>query len=123
MNRRPLGAAHQGPYQLFRNTSPARNWIELDLVGTRSSVGNSSRDAVGAWVRATAGGVTQYREQNEGYHRWSQNQRRIHFGLADNTTVNLKVNWPSGRVSTFSNVASNHVYIVTEGGSIQQAPY
>ncbi len=68
--------------------------------------------------------MTQYREQNEGYHRWSQNQRRIHFGLADNTTVTtLKVNWPSGRVSTFSNVASNHVYIVTEGGSIQQAPY
>jgi hypothetical protein len=123
LNRRPLGTAHQGPYQLFRNTSPVRNWIELDLVGTRSSSGNSSRDAIGATVKATAGGVTQYREQNEGYHRWSQNQRRIHFGLANNATVNVTVNWPSGRVSTFSNVAANNVYVVTEGGSIQQAPY
>jgi hypothetical protein len=118
MNRRPL-VRNAGPYHLFRNTSPARNWIELDLVGT-----SSTRDAVGARVYATTGGVTQYREQNEGYHRWSQNHRRIHFGLAGNTTVNLKVNWPSGRVDTFNNVASNRIYIVTEGAStLQQAHY
>jgi hypothetical protein len=117
MNRRPL-VRNAGPYQLFKNTSPVRNWIELDLVGT-----SSNRDGIGARVYATAGGVTQYREQNEGYHRWSQNHRRVHFGLANNTTVNLKVNWPSGRVDTFSNVASNHIYIATEGGSIQQAHY
>ena len=80
---------NNGPYQLFKNTSPLRNWIELDLVGT-----NSNRDAIGARVYATAGGVTQYREQNDGYHRWSQNQRRIHFGLASNPTVNLTVRWP-----------------------------
>jgi hypothetical protein len=67
--------------------------------------------------------VTQYREQNEGYHRWSQNQRRVHFGLGGNSTVNLKVHWPSGRVDTFGNVASNHIYIVTEAAGIQQARY
>jgi hypothetical protein len=117
LNLRPQHL-NNGPYQLFRNTSPVRNWIELDLVGT-----NSNRDAIGARIYATAGGVTQYREQNDGYHRWSQNQRRIHFGLADNTTVNIKVNWPSGHVDTYNGVAADHIYIATEAGGIQQAHY
>ena len=51
-------------------------FLQLDLVGT-----TSNRDAVGAKVYVTAGGVTQYREQNGGYHRWSQNFMRLHFGL------------------------------------------
>jgi len=117
MNLRPQHR-NNGPYMLFRNTSPVRNWIELDLVGT-----TSNRDAVGAQIYATAGGVTQYREQNEGYHRWSQNQRRTHFGLADNTTVNLVVKWPSGRTDTYNSVAADHIYVATEGGGIRQANY
>jgi hypothetical protein len=117
MNMRPQGR-NNGPYQLFRNTSPVRNWIEIDLVGT-----TSSRDAIGAKVYATAGGVTQLREQNEGYHRWSQNQRRLHFGLADNTTVDLVVNWPSGRVDTHYGVSAGHIYVVTEGSGVQKATY
>jgi hypothetical protein len=107
-----------GPEVLLRNTSPMRNWIELDLVGT-----NSNRDAIGARVYATAGGVTQYREQNEGYHRWSQSQRRTHFGLAGNTTVNLVIKWPSGRTDTYNSVAADHIYVATEGGGIRQANY
>jgi hypothetical protein len=117
LNLRPQHL-NNGPYQLFRNTSPVRNWIELDLVGTASN-----RDAIGARIYATAGGVTQYREQNEGYHRWSQNQRRTHFGLADNTTVNLVVKWPSGRTDTYNSVAADHIYVATEGGGIRQANY
>ena len=117
MNLRPQ-QRNNGPYQLFRNTSPVRNWIEIDLVGT-----SSNRDGIGAKVFATAGGVTQVREQNEGYHRWSQNQRRLHFGLANNTTVNLTVEWPSGASDTYNNVAAGHIYIATENGGIQLASY
>jgi len=117
MNMRPQHR-NNGPYQLFRNVSPLRNWIEIDLVGT-----TSNRDAVGAKVLAIAGGVTQVREQNEGYHRWSQNQRRLHFGLADNATVNLIVEWPSGRSDVYENLAAGHIYVATEGSGIQQANY
>jgi hypothetical protein len=117
LNLRPQHR-NNGPYMLFRNTSTARNWIELDLVGT-----SSNRDAVGARVYATAGGVTQYREQNEGYHRWSQNQRRTHFGLGSNTTANVVVKWPSGRTDTYNSVAAGHIYVATEGGGIRQAAY
>jgi hypothetical protein len=117
MNMRPQGR-NNGPYQLFRNTSPVRNWIELDLVGTASN-----RDAIGARVYATAGGVTQLREQNEGYHRWSQNQRRLHFGLAGNTKVNLTVKWPSGQTDTYNDVDAGHIYVATESTGIQQANF
>ncbi len=117
MNLRPQHR-NNGPYQLFRNTSPQRNWVELDLVGT-----NSNRDGIGARVWATAAGVTQYREQNEGYHRWSQNQRRVHFGLAGNPTVNLTVRWPSGRVDSYNNIAANHIYTATEAAGIRQANF
>ena len=69
-----------GPKQLFHNLGNSNHWMEFDLVGT-----TSNRDGIGSKVYVTAGGVTQYREQNGGYHRWSQNFMRVHVGLATNT--------------------------------------
>ena len=47
------------------------------------------------------------------YHRWSQDLRRSHFGLAGATAVDLRVEWPSGAVQTFrarghQRAVSNH---------------
>lgn len=102
-----------GPHQLFKNSGNGNNWIELDLVGTASNPAG-----VGARVIATAAGTSQLREQNGGYHRWSQNHERIHFGLAANTTVDLSVTWPSGTVDNFTDVAANKLYQLTEGASL-----
>ncbi len=102
-----------GPHQIFKNAGNGNSWIELDLVGT-----NSNPSGVGARVIATAGGKSQLREQNGGYHRWSQNHERIHFGLATNSTVDLTISWPSGTVDNFSDVPANKLYKVTEGGSL-----
>ena len=105
-----------GPDELFRNTTDnSNNWIELDLIGV-----NVNRDAMGAKIIATAGGVDQIREQNYGYHRWSQNHKRIHFGLGQNSIVDVTVVWPDGTEDTYSNVAANSLYEVEQGGEIQQ---
>ena len=101
-----------GPNKLFHNNGNANHWIELDLVGV-----NSDRDATGARVYATANGVTQFRVQDGRYHRWSQDAKRIHFGLAGATAVNLTVKWPSGVVQTFPNVAANKLYRITENAA------
>ncbi len=101
---------------LLRNEGNANNWIEIDLIGT-----TSNRDGIGAKVIATTGGVSQLREQNNGTHRWSQNHQRIHFGLATNTTVDITVKWPSGQVDTFTNVAANQLYDLTEGTATDPA--
>jgi hypothetical protein len=101
-----------GPNTLYHNNGNGNHWIEIDLVGV-----NSDRDATGTRVYATALGVTQFRVQDGRYHRWAQDDKRIHFGLANATTVDLTVKWPSGAVQTFSNVASNRLYKLTENGS------
>ena len=99
-----------GPDTLLRNTTSNINgWLELDLRGTRSN-----RDGVGAKVFVTAGGVTQLREQNGGYHRYSQNHQRLHFGLGMNLLANISVRWPSGAVDTFQNVQGNQLYQISE---------
>jgi FG-GAP-like repeat/ASPIC and UnbV/Abnormal spindle-like microcephaly-assoc'd, ASPM-SPD-2-Hydin len=103
-----------GPNKLFHNNGNHNHWIEMDLIGV-----NSDRDATGARVYATALGVTQFRVQDGRYHRWSQDSKRIHFGLASATSVSLVVKWPSGLVQTFPSVAANKVYKLTEGGSPQ----
>lgn len=99
---------------LFRNnTVNTNNWLQLDLVGT-----TSNRDGLGAKVYATTNGITQLREQNGGHHRWAQNHQRIHFGLADNTTVDLRIEWPSGIVDTHLDVNASSLYEVIEGDTI-----
>jgi hypothetical protein len=111
LNMEPLGIG--GPSRLYRNAGSGNNWIELDLQGTQSN-----RDAVGARVYATVPGKTQLREQNGGYHRAAQDFKRIHFGLAHNTLVDLRVEWPSGRIDTYRNVAVNRLYRAAEGAGL-----
>ena len=106
-----------GPDVLIRNQGGNGNhWIELDLVGT-----NSNRDGIGAKVTATAGGVTQLREQNGGYHRDSQDHMRIHFGLGSNTSVSVTVDWPDGSSDTYNNsdftAGVDRLYKLNQGGN------
>jgi len=110
INSQPLRTAG-GPHQLFMNNADSgNNWIELELRGT-----TSNRDGIGASVVATAGGISQLREQSGVYHRWSQSHNRIHFGLADELSVDLVVRWPNGVEESFSGVTANSLYLVTEG--------
>ncbi|HEX5787877.1 MAG TPA: FG-GAP-like repeat-containing protein [Woeseiaceae bacterium] len=106
----PYGAG--GPEKLFRNLGNGNRWIEIDLEGVLSN-----RDGIGATVTVTAGGVTQRREQNGGYHRWAQNDKRLHFGLAANTTANVEVRWPSGTIDNYTAVPANRIYRLREGGN------
>jgi hypothetical protein len=104
-----------GPDKLYRNVGNSNNWIEIDLVGV-----TSNRDAVGARVVATAGGVSQLREQGGNYKRWTQSHQRVHFGLGSNATVSLHVTWPSGTVQTFDDVSANELYRITENSATIQ---
>ena len=113
-NLRPLYIG--GPTKLFHNNRNANHWIELDLVGE-----NSDRDATGARVYAAANGVTQFRVQDGRYHRWSQDSRRIHFGLAGATAVNFTVWWPDGTPQSFYNVPADKLYRITQNVSTPQA--
>lgn len=106
-----------GPDTLIRNRGNTNHWVELDLIGVTSN-GNG----MGAKVFVTAGGVTQLREQNGGYHRWSQDHQRIHVGLADNEIIDeIRIEWPSGAVDVHTNVAADQLYDATEDTSFLPA--
>jgi hypothetical protein len=104
------------PAQLLENTSGTNgntnHWLELNLQGTVSN-----RDGVGAIVRVTAGGVTQVQDETLGMHHFAQNSAVLHFGLAQNTTVDkVEIDWPSGTVQTLNNVSADQFLTVLEPG-------
>ena len=71
---------------------PARHWLTVKLVGTRSN-----RSAIGARLRCSAGGAVQVQEVRGGGSYISQNDLRVHFGLGAATRVDrLEVRWPNG---------------------------
>ncbi len=102
-----------GPNQYLRNLGNANNWLQLDLRGVASN-----RDGIGSVVRFTTPAGTQYREVNGGYHRWSQNFKRVHVGLASAATVDIEITWPDGSIDVHEDVAANAVYEAVQGGGI-----
>ncbi|MBM9513504.1 FG-GAP-like repeat-containing protein [Desulfogranum marinum] len=107
---------HLGPIQLFKNNGNSNHWIEIDLVGT-----TSNRDGIGARLLLTAGNVTQLREQSGGMHKFSQNHKRIHFGLRQNAAIErLEVQWPSGIVQVIENLSADKIIRVVESSGTPQ---
>jgi hypothetical protein len=100
-----------GPKQLFRNRGNGNHWLQFDLEGTASN-----RDGVGAQIYVKSGTVTQYREQNGGYHRWSQNFQRVHVGLAGHTSASVSVRWPNGVTVSYGSLAADRVYRLRQDG-------
>jgi hypothetical protein len=100
-----------GPKRLFRNRGNGNNWIQFDLEGTASN-----RDGVGSQIYVKTGAVTQYREQNGGYHRWSQNSRRVHVGLAGQASGSVTVLWPNGATVSYGSLTANRLYRLRQDG-------
>ena len=98
---------------LLRNVNPDKHhWIELKLVGGPKS----PRDAVGATVYLTAGGMRQRGDVISGASYASSHDQRIHFGLGDATTIDpLEVHWPSGAIEKFSIPKPDQIVTLTEG--------
>jgi hypothetical protein len=81
------------PAVLLRNDQQlGHHWLRLKLVGKAPN-----RDAIGASVTLTAGGVTQYRTVMPSRSYLSQVELPVTFGLGDSTTVDkLGITWPDG---------------------------
>lgn len=89
---------------------PAGNWVLLQLRGT-----SSNRSAIGAQVRLTARGFTQYDEVRSGGGYISQNDLRLHFGLGDADRIDrLEILWPSGRKETRTGLETNRIHRIDE---------
>jgi len=87
------------------------NWIELDLEGT-----TTNRDAIGARVILTTGGVTQMRDVRAGSGKNIENSFVVHFGLGRNESIErVTVRWVGGGLETITGLEPNGRYRVVEG--------
>ena len=101
---------------LLRNVDSNKNhWVGLKLIGGPKS----PRDAVGATVYLTAGGVRQRGDVISGGSYASSNDFRVHFGLGDAAKVEgVEIHWPSGAVERLGLPAVDRYYSVEEGRGI-----
>src|SRR5690606_14472574 len=104
---------------LFKNTGSGNNWIKIRCVGDPS---NGSAVGAKVRIRATINGneIWQTRQIEAASGYCSQNSFTNHFGLGDAAIVSeIKIQWPSGAVETFTEIDGNNTYLVVEGNGIQ----
>jgi len=106
---------------LLRNVNLDKNhWVGLKLIGGPKS----PRDAVGAAVYVTAGGMRQRADVLSGGSFASSNDQRVHFGLGESTTVQaVEIHWPSGAVEHITLPAVDRFYAIEEGKGIAPSVY
>jgi len=99
------------PTVLHNDGGNGNHFANFRLVGVKSN-----RDAMGARIRITAGGISQLREIAGGGSYLSQSDLRANFGLGKSETMDLvEITWPSGAKQAFRNVPANKFYQIREG--------
>ncbi len=104
------------PPTLLRNVVKSENhWLALKLVGGP----RSPRDAIGAKVFLTRGGIRQRADVFSGGSYASSSDPRVHFGLgADAKVDKLEIQWPSGVREEISVPGIDRILTVVEAKGI-----
>jgi len=102
------------PPSLFRNDmSGGSHWLKVLLIGV-----TSNRSAIGAQVIATYGGRRQTQAVLAQSSYLSVNDRRLHFGLGQETVASLEIRWPNGNEEKVADVAADCLVVIREGSGI-----
>jgi hypothetical protein len=101
------------PSLLRNDVSSGHHWLKVLLVGVKSN-----RSAIGTRVVASYGGRRQVQEVLGQSSFYSANDRRLHFGLGGETTVDLTIRWTNGMTETIAKVAADQLITIREGAGI-----
>ncbi|HEV2274100.1 MAG TPA: CRTAC1 family protein [Acidobacteriaceae bacterium] len=102
------------PPSLLRNDVKGNsNWIKVRLIGTKSN-----RSAIGSRVIARYGGKSQAQAVMAQSSFYSVDDRRLHFGLGQNTLVDLEIHWTNGLVEKIAHLAANQLVTIKEGSGV-----
>ena len=108
---------HGEGLRLLRNDIPQGNWVELRLHNIVPPSGKPLGFGDGATVIAWVGGVPLRRTVGSSSYL-SQDSHRIHIGLGSATNIDrLEVRWARGQVQTWTNLAVNQIWDITQGQS------
>ncbi len=104
------------PSLLLNHNESANHRVLFKLVGTKSN-----KAAIGARITVKAGPLVQFSEVRGGSGYLSQNDLRVHFGLAANGKMNeVSIRWPNGETETLRDVPADFIYTLVEGGGIHE---
>ena len=96
---------------LLKNYGTKKNWLLIRCVGVKAN-----RDAIGARVFVYVGDRRISGEIQTGTSFLSQNDPRVHIGLADDATYKrIEVQWPGGVREVFPGGKANQIVVLTEG--------
>ena len=101
---------HEPPSLLRNDIRGKPNWMKVKLEGVKSN-----RSAIGARVLVHYGGKTQAQSVLSQSSFYSCNDPRLHFGLGNNSVVDIDVHWPSGRVESLRHLPANRLITLREG--------
>jgi enediyne biosynthesis protein E4 len=100
-----------GRPSLLKNFGTTKNWLLVRCVGVKAN-----RSAVGARVYVYVGNRRISGEIQTGSGFLSQNDPRVHVGLADDTSYQrIEVQWPGGQREVFPGGKANQIIVLTEG--------
>lgn len=98
------------PELLMNNTDSANHWILLKLIGVQDN-----RDGLGTQIKVTTAHGTQYNEATTTSSYNSSNDKRVHFGLGDATTIeSIELQWPRGVKQTLHHVKADQILTIRE---------
>jgi hypothetical protein len=99
------------PPSLLKNYGTKKNWLLIRCVGV-----TANRDAIGARVYIYVGKRRISGEIQTGSSFLSQNDPRVHIGLADDTSYeHIEVQWPGGQREAFPGGKANQIITVKQG--------
>jgi hypothetical protein len=102
------------PPSLLRNdVKGTGRWLKVLLVGT-----HSNRSAIGSKVIAKYGGKMQAQTVMAQSSFYSVNDRRLHFGLGENTHADLEIHWTNGLIEKIKGVEANRLVTVKETAGV-----
>jgi hypothetical protein len=109
------------PPVLLRNVNPDHHhWVELELIGGAKG----PRDAIGAAVYLTSGGIRQRYDVRSGGSYESNSDLKLHFGLGDATTISdVEIHWPNGPVEHVKLPSIDRVFHVEQGKGVVPGVY
>ncbi len=107
----------QPPSLLLNTAKNANHRVLFKLEGMQSN-----RAAIGARLTIQAGKLRQFSEVRGGSSYLSQNDLRLHFGLAgENKLDSVEIRWPSGKVEILKDLAADYIYAIVEGKGVQSS--
>ncbi len=96
------------PARLYENQLCAGGALTVEL----EWAGEQNIDAFGSTIRATSGNVTQLREITSSRGYLSSAPPIAHFGLADDSSIDLEIVWPDGASTKISDLSpGTHVSV------------